>query len=652
MAKKNRRRHLPPSFSFQRPLPELAEVDALIRRKQWHEARDLLRALERRYPHRTDVLERLLTVCHELKDVREYERAAERLLKLTPDNPELVLALAGAYSASAHPALALQTFKRSLRQWPEHAQADKARQAVAELESDFEAIRAATGLGDGDDALEFAALHERSQLFVERGEAAEARGLLEALLRRKPDFVPALNNLTNAYFVEGRFTQAIDTAQRALGAEPDNFHALSNLTRVLFLAGRHEEATQAAERLKAVESDRIDVWTKKAEALSFLGEDQGVRDAFDGAKRAGLLTRSLAGPLLLHLAAVVTMRQGREREARRLWQQALEIEPGFDFARDNLADLHKPPGERHAPWPYPLQNWMPPQTLGELAAAVERPIGRQDDSTITREVRRYVRKHPEFAALIPPLLDRGDPLGRAFALRTAMLAETPELLAALHDFALSQRGPDALRQEAAQAAMQAGLLEPGTVRLWLQGEWRDVLLFGFEIHGEPVQRHTPKAEALFRQASEALRAGQPERAETLFQQALTHEPDSPAILNNLAAAYSYQGRQHEAEALLREIHQRHPDYPFARIGLARIDITRGQLDQARRLIEPLLSRKRLHFSEFAALCGVEIELAEAEGNREAARSWLDLLRGAYPDHALIPEFERRLGQTKRGRRSR
>ena len=54
------------------------------------------------------------------------------------------------------------------------------------------------------------------------------------------------------------------------------------------------------------------------------------------------------------------------------------------------------------------------------------------------------------------------------------MAETPELLSALRDFGLGQRGPDALRHEAAQAAGEAGLLPSGPVQFWAQGEWRDI----------------------------------------------------------------------------------------------------------------------------------------------------------------------------------
>lgn len=92
-----------------------------------------------------------------------------------------------------------------------------------------------------------------------------------------------------------------------------------------------------------------------------------------------------------------------------------------------------------------------------------------------RAARRFLRKHPEIIAVVPMLLERGDERGREFALLLARTANTPELLEALKDFALSQHGPDQLRMEAAQVASQAGLLPPGPMRQWLGGELvRDV----------------------------------------------------------------------------------------------------------------------------------------------------------------------------------
>jgi hypothetical protein len=81
----------------------------------------------------------------------------------------------------------------------------------------------------------------------------------------------------------------------------------------------------------------------------------------------------------------------------------------------------------------------------------------------------FLQRHPEWVSLVPALLDRGDPLGRALALQISIATKPPELLAALRDFALGQRGPDSLRMRAAQVAVEGRLIPPGAIRFWVQG---------------------------------------------------------------------------------------------------------------------------------------------------------------------------------------
>jgi Flp pilus assembly protein TadD len=512
----------------------------------------------------------------------------------------------------------------------------------------MDSIQADMGL-IGKDGLELMALHEEVQSLLEQGRLARARNVAEQLLRRRPEFAPALNNISQTYFIEGKTEQAIATAQQVLSFDPDNHHALSNLTRYLCLSGRLDEAREWAGQLKAVQSEAMGVWVKKAEALSYLGDDQGMLDVFAGAGQAGYLKSSLVDPLLYHLAAVATMRLGDEKQARRYWKQALKLPSGLDLARDNLADLRRPVDQRHAPWAFDLSSWVSPQALEDLVAHLERGNRRKSDAAITRASRHYLERHPEITGLVPLLLDRGDPGGREFALRVALMAETPEMLDALRDFALSQRGPDSMRNEAARAASEAGLLPAGPVRLWLQGKWREILLLSFELHDEILAKHSQRVEQWLTEATLALQQGKADRAERLLQQALEIDPEAPDLLNNLAAAYDLQGRVQEAETLVRQIHERFPDYVFARTGLARIHLSRGEIEQSEDLLEPLFSRQRLHFYEFGAFCDVQVQILVAKGELEGARSWLDMWATADPENPTIAGWRRRLGKGRRRR---
>ncbi|MEW5718354.1 MAG: tetratricopeptide repeat protein [Chloroflexota bacterium] len=359
--------------------------------------------------------------------------------------------------------------------------------------------------------------------------------LAEELLKRHPTFVPALNNISQSYFAEGQIAQAIAMAERVIALDADNFHALANLARYWCLQGQIEQARLHAERLKQVKSSKMDVAMKKAEALSVLGDDQAVLNTFQEAERAGDLAVPPTNAFLYHLAAVAEMRLGHEDRARQCWKNALNAVPGFDLARKNLDDLRKPIGERHAPWAFDLGNWLMRPVVDDLLKTLD-PVSKRGDEALTQAARRFLERHPEMIGLVPLLLDRGDAQAREFAVNLAEIAKTPEMLSALREFALSQRGPDDMRWRAARVASDAGLIEQ-PVRMWMRGEWRELLLLDYEMHDEPSFQHPPRVAKLLEQSIEATHADEIDRAERLVRQGLEIEPDAPDLLNNLAAIY-------------------------------------------------------------------------------------------------------------------
>jgi tetratricopeptide (TPR) repeat protein len=654
MAKKKKKRQGKSSSGSTSQAPvvkisqNLAKAESLMQRKKWDEAREVLVGLENRYPKNIDVLRMLVNLSLDQKDMQKHQHYTERLVKLEPDDPDVMLSLAGSYLENMRVALALRTFQSFLERWPDHPRAEQVQQTAADLETNLEEVLSEYGL-TGPDALDLAAMHEQVLSLLEQHELAQARALGEKFLQRKPDFAPVLNNISQTYYVEGNIDKAIEISRQVLEIEPHNFHALSNITRYFCLLGRPDEAQPWAEQLKAVEADNEDLQAKQAEALSFLGDDQGVLDAFHDAERMGILSRGMNAALLCHLAAVATLRQGDEARAKRLWKQALKVAPWFSLARDNLEDLRKPVSERHAPWPFSLAEWLNESRIKSMSSMVQRIAkgnNPEDDKALTKNLRRWIKDQPEVAALVPMLLDRGDPVGREFALQVAIALDTPEMHQALCDFAQSKRGPDKDRNRAATVARDADLLPAGMMNMWLQGEWREVMIMGFEITDEPTYDYSPEVADLAANASQALHDAKPDVAIELLQQALERKPDAPDLKNNLAVAYGMQGEGEKAEAMIRDIHQQHPDYLFATVSVARMHVREGKLDEARALLDPLLERKRFHTSEFVSVCEVFIELFMAKDETEGARAWLDLWESIDPEHPRIMPWQIKLKSPK------
>ncbi|HEV3203185.1 MAG TPA: tetratricopeptide repeat protein, partial [Gemmataceae bacterium] len=297
----------------------------------------------------------------------------------------------------------------------------------------------------------------------------------------------------------------------------------------------------------------------------------------------------------------------------------------------------------NAPWPFSLNYWVAKKTVDDLHACLKNFTRRRnrEDSQV---IQGFLQLHPELVKITPLLLDRGDPPAREFAVMVATTAQTPELLTALKEFAFSQWGSDELRLRAAQTLSQMELIANELVKMWLQGEWREIRLMGYEVHDLPAYSHPPAVLELAREGMEATRRGHGELAEKLFKQALELKPDAPDLLNNLAMAYLIQGMAGKGESLMLDIHQRFPDYLFARVGVARQYVREGDLEKARGLLEPLHSRKRFHISEFVALCKAEIEWQLAKFGPAGARSWLEMWERTCPDDPELPQWRFRVAK--------
>lgn len=635
----------------------------LTQEAKWEEAVEALEMLDNVFPPDAQVLQGLVKVYHELHDTPGFQDAAERLLKLEPDNPYVMLNLADSYMAQRYPASALKILRRFIAKWPDHEEAAMVHEKISEMEPALDELLRESGLA-GKDGFEVRLLHEQAQGLLQKGDYIRARKIYERVLKMYPDFESAQNNLSMMDAVEGKLTTAIERTRRLLKRHPDNVHALSNMVRFLCLSGKLGEAAEWGSKLKAVETDAPEALLKKAEGLAFLGDDQGVLDAFRQSEGVGNKDSKdskgkkekvgrIEEPLFYHLAAAASMRLGDDRAARKYWRAALKIEPGFELAEENMADLRKPLGKRNAPWYFSFHYWINARTLQDLAKMME---VMPEDSTLeqaTRAFNQFIRKHPEIEGLVPVLLDRSDGDGRAFALQIATVHETPTMLAALKEFALSKRGPDDMRLEAFSAVTEAGLLSSEPVQVWRGGKWEEIMGIGYDIQYEPNDSgHSEQVIDLLSEGTQAIHDKEYDKAERLLKQALELKPGAPDIRNNLALAYERRGRREESAAMIEQIHADHPDYIFATLSLARRYILEGELAKAKALLEPLLARRQFHITEFAAFANAQLEYYEAEDNHEAAWSWLEMWRSVDEDNLAVLGWTLRLGPRRQRRKPR
>ncbi len=608
----------------------LQMADELMDDGKMNEARQALETLHRQHPSRSDVVQNLAYACHQLGDLASYLTYCEKLVELSPKSAENLLALAIAYAMNFRPMLALRVYRDFLAEWPDHEEAPRIRQDVVLLETNAQSYLAEAGLA-GEEGLAKLMMHEEIQVMLHDGRYKEGETMARKLIATHPQFAPAHNNLSLMFHLTGRIEEAIAVSRHVLSFDPDNFQATGNLARYLFLNGQREESVAVAARFKEIRSDNPDFWVKQAETFSFLGDDEAVLTAFRQAEKLTISDKVPNPALIYHLAAVASARLGSESDAKRYWNKALALSPGFELARKNLEDLKKPIGERHGAWAYDLGYWLPRATIEDLIRQMSPK--KTNDTALKRIVENFLRSRSDLRQLTLLLLERCDPAAVELVLMLANASQNPELMEAVKNFALGQRGSDQQRFQAAQMAVKAGLLPSGEICMWHQGKQTTFILLNTEITGEPVPWKIPlQARQLAEKAMKQLRQGRGSEAEQLLKQALELAPGDIRLRNNLAATYKLQRRTAEYERMIEQIYAEDPDYFFACAQMAELLIERGQTEEATQMLVPLSMLKKMHFSEMAMLCTVHIELALKEGRRDTARSWLDIFERVYPDH--------------------
>lgn len=597
----------------------LKEFSKYIVKQQWSNAEQKLEELEQRFSLQPEILECWLILADQIKNWKTCQKKAEQFISINPDDPDAYLTLAGICMKNVYPVLAVQALNKFCEKFPNHSRIPEANSKISQLQTIVSQLLKDQGLEEKQ-GLEIGALLEQSRFLFETGQHTQAHQSLEKLLKLAPNLSPALNNLSIILCQNGDLTEGITLSKKVLEQDPQNIHATANLIRLYILSGQIELAEQSLKQLKELKSEMPDHWSKKAEALSFYGDNSGLIELGQEAESSEMC-QDLMG-IFWHYVAVAHGNLGQDTKARKLWEQSLKISPDFECARENLENIKLPVGKRNTPWALDLQDWLPSTLIKDLKQMV---VSDSENNNKGKSIiNKIMKNYPQIVSLIPILLKRGSPLAREFALHICTATKTPELLSALKEFAFSQEGTDQQRFEAIQAINKEGLIPSGPVKIWIKGKQEEILLMGIEINDNPTIPHSKKVRQLGQDAVATLKQGHGEKAESILLQALKLEPSAPDLKFNLAGAYMLQGRGGDANELVRKIHEEHPDYAFATIALAQHHLENNEISEAENLLQPLLYRKQFNYMEFSKFCEIQIKLAMKKKTPETANSWLGI----------------------------
>jgi tetratricopeptide (TPR) repeat protein len=639
---RSQRRNSPPLA--RQATPKLAdkvdEVYDLISDRRFADAEQLLDRLGKRYDRYPAVVEAQVFLYQTTGNHERCCEAAGRLLQLTPRDPDARLMYAQESMLCGRVAIALANYRLFLQRWPDHANAQKAKNAVELIEPEYD--DRIQGMGFGDAGLALLVLHEESLECVQRGQFEDAAEKCLELLKRAPDCTPARNNLALAYFQSGNVEKAVQVAEETCRLAPDNRFAEAALGKLRFLSGREDEANAIADRIVVNPPTEQDPLAAAIELLGFLGRDEDVMVLSEGAQNRGIMDPRCRG-LVLHHLAVAQCRLGDEQSARSSWKKCLKALPSHPEARENLDDLDS--GKGHAPWFETTAKWIPRAIFDDM---FDRRSGAGETEYLD-----LTNDYPAIASLIPAILDRGDPVGREMAMRMAAADGSPAMLDALQQFALSSRGPDAMRHEVLNILGRRGRVDSGPHRFYSRGKWTEVKLFLAEISWEATRSATPYVQELVKTGMDALHEGDFALAEESFNRILAVEPDNCTAAYNLCVVWlerDGEAGRRRAQARLEELHNQFPDYRFALISLAQFAAMDGDLDRASDLLAPILEAKTLHATEAIALFTAQVQIAVKRRDFESAeKHWAILAQIAGEDDPKVASLRRLVDTASCGR---
>lgn len=171
--------------------------------------------------------------------------------------------------------------------------------------------------------------HDQASKYLEEGKFVQAAEILKTLKKKHPEYLPAHNNLSLAYFYMGKLDQAYATVHEVLQHEPTNLHAQCNLALFTNVSNTTKVSQNMVNRLKKLVPLNPELLYKLATTMGILEEDQTAYQLFLRFFRFENPTE----PSMYHYIAVAAWNTGRYQQARHYWQKGAGLDPDSEVFR-------------------------------------------------------------------------------------------------------------------------------------------------------------------------------------------------------------------------------------------------------------------------------------------------------------------------------
>jgi tetratricopeptide (TPR) repeat protein len=276
-----------------------------------------------------DKIEPKLALAGLLASKRDFAAGEKSLLQLVDQSPadiELLVGLGDFYTGHGKASQAVATYRKAIELDGTGPQGLVARNrlAAASLKAGDRGTAAklvaevlAENAQDGD------ALALNAQLALDKGDAAAAIADLRALLRNKPDSIPAQRALAQAYLANNDMVLAEQTLKTALQGAPGNVQLQLAYAQMLLQGGKTAQAVAELEQVVAREPANLT-------AQETLFRLQGATRDFDAAMQTAAHVKAASPESGFgdYLEGLAFSMQGKPGPAVDAFDRVLQLQPG------------------------------------------------------------------------------------------------------------------------------------------------------------------------------------------------------------------------------------------------------------------------------------------------------------------------------------
>lgn len=569
-----------------------------------------------------------------------YQEAAEQIrlaLDLSPQDFAAQLLAAEIYELAGYHTFAHRARERCLQLNPQDPSVEPLRRMEEAYWQVTQELKDRYRLSDVKAVEEAGYRMDQGRWALERGRWEDALRYSRMASELAPQWPPPRNNFSIALYYLGRYDEAIAAAKAVLQeCDPDNVHALSNLIHFCLIAGKREEANRYADRLARLPlAEAADEIVKQVEGLAFLDREDDIERILNAAqKKLGELP-----PPLLVQRAIIAANQGQHKKALKILQQAREkgyTSPLLNSTEKALKAGKPGPGlaDRYPHTHY--SSLIASKALEEVGALMQREIEREERDE--RAWARLLERYPQLPMVVRRMLYEGPDTGLAMLELLAAMG-TSEAVATLREFATGTKGELDDRLYALRLLQMLGEVGPGEeIEMWVEGQRQPIRPVLQTISDEFVPDYTPQVWELLEKAVAAQHEGKLEEAERLYKTILELEPQAKEAYHNLAVIYQQQGMWERVDECLDKALAIDPLYPFPRTARARQALRQGDVEAAKKWLDPLGTKEKWHPLGFVAYQKTMARIAMAEKRFEAARQHLSLAQDFREDDEELQQL--------------